>query len=89
MRRTWLHEAFFVGMNRILANSFLFLCLLPVAATRCDDDSVLPCATTSLTPPQAERLFVTEVLPRLKSKCFACHGDDANNSARSPSTPCY
>jgi hypothetical protein len=26
--------------------------------------------------PQAEELFARRVLPLLKSKCFACHGDD-------------
>jgi mono/diheme cytochrome c family protein len=28
---------------------------------------------------QAERLFATNVLPLLKAKCFACHGDDAKD----------
>ena len=28
---------------------------------------------------QAERLFAAEVLPLLKAKCFACHGDDAKD----------
>src|SRR5947208_670687 len=31
---------------------------------------------TLLTNEQAERLFATDVLPLLKEKCVACHGED-------------
>ena len=30
-------------------------------------------------PPTAEQLFAVRVLPVLKAKCFACHGDDRDN----------
>jgi mono/diheme cytochrome c family protein len=30
-------------------------------------------------PEQAARLFASEVLPLLKAKCFACHGDDTKD----------
>ena len=33
-------------------------------------------ADDTLSVKDAERLFAAEVLPLLKSKCFACHGDD-------------
>src|SRR5438445_10121765 len=35
-----------------------------------------PKADASLSREQAERLFATEVLPLLKEKCIACHGED-------------
>ncbi len=64
-------------MNRLSFGLLTFLCILPVAAVLGDDNVELPRAENSQKPPQAERLFVTKVLPLLKSKCFACHGDDA------------
>src|SRR5262245_37055859 len=55
--------------------------LLPVAVVFVLAASL---ALTAEKPPEpsatreCEMLFVESVLPLLKAKCFACHGDDAN-----------
>lgn len=41
--------------------------------------SVAASGEIEVTPVEAERLFVREVLPLLKTKCFACHGDDPDD----------
>ena len=41
--------------------------------------SVAASGGVEVTPVAAERLFVREVLPLLKTKCFACHGDDPDD----------
>ncbi len=41
--------------------------------------SVAASGEVEVTPVEAERLFVREVLPLLKTKCFACHGDDPDD----------
>ncbi len=41
--------------------------------------SVAASGEVEVTPVAAERLFVREVLPLLKTKCFACHGDDPDD----------
>jgi mono/diheme cytochrome c family protein len=54
------------GLVLRLAACLTVVALLTAASARGDDEA----------PSQAEKLFAAKVLPLLKAKCFACHGDD-------------
>ena len=58
-------------MRRALLNGSILLAVCLSAARAADAGRV-----DEPDPGTAERLFATKVLPLLREKCFACHGDD-------------
>ncbi|MCA9247537.1 MAG: DUF1549 domain-containing protein, partial [Planctomycetales bacterium] len=70
------------GRRSILATAIILLGLfeaLLIAKTHAQDRSTQETGTQAQT---AERLFATEVLPILKSKCLACHGESPDGELK-------